>query len=606
MAAPSVGARSFDPLDPERRLAELARAGGPLRRVVAALAGRLVARRAWEPLSFRGLGDYARERLGVSARSLQEFARVDARLRELPRLEAALVSGGLPWSKVRLLARFVSVEDEAGWIGVARRVGVRVLERELRAVDRGAIESGALAVDEEGRDAEPCETVRVRAPGSLCFKWQRTQRYAAKVAGEALPAGAVLELVTAEVLSALPRGAGVEVEGPARPRERPEAASVCAPQAFREDSPGPASDAESASVPEHAELPVFLRPLVEGLEHLGAFEIDARLRRAIRLEQRLDAEIAPLLRHVTAGEYDWRATGYRTLAAFARERLGMSPRKARALVRLERVAGVCPELRSAWREGRLSWVQAQILAPLLVGDDEGDWRPIWVRFARTVTVERLGVAVDRALLLREANPEAWVRCRSWPDGAIALDGRGCGPPGRQVCARPREILEGLSLRVVAPLDVARLFRAVLCSVRRAIERETGRLPTEAEGFEAMIDHALTSWEVEDRWLRTRRGVHYRVFERDDWLCQVPGCTSRRNLHAHHIRFRSAGGSDALENLITLCAFHHQRGVHGGTLRITGSAPEDLWFELGLRDGQPPLLRYRSGGRLAYPSLACPS
>jgi len=85
-----------------------------------------------------------------------------------------------------------------------------------------------------------------------------------------------------------------------------------------------------------------------------------------------------------------------------------------------------------------------------------------------------------------------------------------------------------------------------------------------------------------------------VVERDGYACAVPGCTSRRNLHDHHIRFRSAGGSDAPENRITLCAFHHQRCLHPGWLRVRGSAPDGLVFELGVRPGAPPLARYRSG------------
>jgi hypothetical protein len=59
-------------------------------------------------------------------------------------------------------------------------------------------------------------------------------------------------------------------------------------------------------------------------------------------------------------------------------------------------------------------------------------------------------------------------------------------------------------------------------------------------------------------------------------------------------FRSAGGSDALTNRTTLCAWHHLRGVHAGVIDCTGRAPDALVFELGLRAGRPPLARYRSG------------
>jgi hypothetical protein len=75
---------------------------------------------------------------------------------------------------------------------------------------------------------------------------------------------------------------------------------------------------------------------------------------------------------------------------------------------------------------------------------------------------------------------------------------------------------------------------------------------------------------------------------------VPGCTSWRNLHDHHLQFRSAGGSDAPGNRVALCAFHHQRCLHVGFMRIRGRAPEALVFEFGLRPCASPLARYRSG------------
>jgi hypothetical protein len=158
--------------------------------------------------------------------------------------------------------------------------------------------------------------------------------------------------------------------------------------------------------------------------------------------------------------------------------------------------------------------------------------------------------------------------------------------------------EGWRLTIAAPREIARLFRAALCSLRRAVEHETGRLLREGEAFEAMLDHALRSWGVDDPWLKRRLRKPYRVFERDGWRCTVPGCSSRRNLHAHHIVFRSAGGGEDPANLTTLCAYHHHRGVHAGLVGIRGRAPGDLRFELGLRRGQPPLARYRSGDRIA--------
>ncbi|MGH7337058.1 MAG: hypothetical protein ACREI7_05745, partial [Myxococcota bacterium] len=85
---------------------------------------------------------------------------------------------------------------------------------------------------------------------------------------------------------------------------------------------------------------------------------------------------------------------------------------------------------------------------------------------------------------------------------------------------------------------------------------------------------------------------HRVFERDGWRCTVPGCTSYRNLHSHHIVFRSDGGSDESWNRTALCAAHHQRCVHEGIgrIRIRGRAPDALRFEL-------PLATYGPGERI---------
>ena len=49
----------------------------------------------------------------------------------------------------------------------------------------------------------------------------------------------------------------------------------------------------------------------------------------------------------------------------------------------------------------------------------------------------------------------------------------------------------------------------------------------------------------------------------------------QNLHDHHIRFRSGGGSNDPANRVTLCAFHHLRGVHADRVRCVGRAPDGL-------------------------------
>ena len=128
-----------------------------------------------------------------------------------------------------------------------------------------------------------------------------------------------------------------------------------------------------------------------------------------------------------------------------------------------------------------------------------------------------------------------------------------------------------------------------------MEKEEARLPTEEEALGAMLDYVFSCWGVGEK-----AAARHRVFERDGWRCAVPGCTSMQNLHDHHIEFRSTGGSNDPGNRVTLCAFHHLRGIHANRLRCTGQAPHGLTWQIGLRPGAAPLAQYASADRECRP------
>jgi len=321
------------------------------------------------------------------------------------------------------------------------------------------------------------------------------------------------------------------------------------------------------------------------------------------MEQRIDAEIGRLL-GVVAVRQLYRGSGVSTLERYARERLGMSPRKARALLRLERAGAHCPALRHAYRSGALSWVRAQALVPVVLSEGASRWGSAWVAWAQQVSVRRLEDDVDRALVLRDADPSSWEETGGLPE-------RGCEPrPSdadrrqrmRQIRAHSTASGETSLIFFNAPADVARLFRGVLRTVQRRLERRArhaGPCPTRGEALEAMLGHCLDVWALGDPGARRR----HRIFERDGWRCTAPGCSSRRNLHDHHIVFRSAGGSDDLGNRTTLCAWHHLRGVHAGVLRCAGQAPGRLRFDLGVGGGRAALASFASGDVLLSSSSA---
>ena len=552
----------------EDRLARLAGAVGALRRSLAAVAERLIATRAHERLCYARLADYARERPGLSARQLQELARVHRALAGLPALERALLASELPWSKVRLIARVATPEDEEAWIARARGMSTRGLEQEVQRI--AGEEAPGLA--DEGA---PEKRIVVRCTPAVREKWGLAREMAERVAGQRLRPGEALEMVAAEVFSTISIDPAFAETADERPAQKP-----------GEGASAPGERVAPVARPRTPALPRSVASLTEGLDEADAFELDRRLRLAVRLEQTLDAAIAPLLRVVTSPEYEWRGDSYWPLPSYARERLGMSASKARALLRLERAGDICPELRHAYRSGRLSWVKAQCLLPLLLLDIPGEWRPVWVAWAERVTVRRLEGDMERALLLRAGHSRAGPRCLFHPEQAQDP----IPPEEEQMCAQDIDVEATQQLAWRVPYEVASLFAAVRETLREKLRPEHGRFLHEGEVFDAMLDCALLTWRLREPGARRPDPV----IERDGYLCAVPGCTSRRNLHDHHLRFLSAGGCDEASNRTTLCAFHHQRCLHAGLMRILGRAPDGLVFELGLRRGAPPLARYRSG------------
>jgi hypothetical protein len=86
--------------------------------------------------------------------------------------------------------------------------------------------------------------------------------------------------------------------------------------------------------------------------------------------------------------------------------------------------------------------------------------------------------------------------------------------------------------------------------------------------------------VPPAWLL--RQVRYR-----DQGCRFPGCGARGFTQAHHIEFWRDGGRTDLDNLVTICSWHHKL-VHEYGWWIKGGAEGELrWY-------RPEGTRYRAG------------
>lgn len=586
----------------EQALAQLAADRGPLRRQLARIAHRLVATDAFEALGYVRAGDHARERLGISGRELLELARVGELLERRPRLADALASGRLGWTKVRLLCRVVAEDDEPFWLHLAVRIGTDELAARVRRVERDA---GRLTpAPPDGADERArIEPLRVRTAEPVPAKWGNVQRLARRVEGRWLSAAECAERMAAEVVSALPVAYEEEATAAGEARQRTGARPTTSSGIAREWRTGTCGagwrEGASSRGPERGHpLPsALVARLGDGLATAGAAELDARMRLGMRLERSRLARMGPLLAAV-ADRRLYRDLGFRGLDAYARERLGMSPRKARALLRLERACARSAPLRDAWQSGRLSWSQAQALVAIVRLPGAERFVPAWIEHATRVTVRRLeddiarivaGAAPDPRQLPVLPDPVARAGDPKSVGSATGSESGGSAgvPEGLQVRARPTRPVEPRTIRIGGERELTRWLRACLATVRLHLERLQERPVSPGEAFEAMCDHVLDAWTAGERALPARERRSHAVFERDGWRCTVPGCRSYANLHDHHIRFRSRGGDDRLENRTTVCAAHHLRGVHAGRIRIEGSAPDGLRYAL-------PLERFRSG------------
>ncbi len=91
---------------------------------------------------------------------------------------------------------------------------------------------------------------------------------------------------------------------------------------------------------------------------------------------------------------------------------------------------------------------------------------------------------------------------------------------------------------------------------------------------------------------------HQVAERDEWRCQVPGCSNRSNLQVHHVEFRSHGGALEPWNEVTLCRAHHLKALHEGFIKVRGKAPDRLTWVLGVMPGRKSYQVFEGPRRVA--------
>ena len=308
-------------------------------------------------------------------------------------------------------------------------------------------------------------------------------------------------------------------------------------------------------------------------------------------------------------------TGARSVAALVAWKTGSSTTNANTIAAIAHRLPEFPRCAEGMREGRLSLDQVGVIAKRAgTGSDEH-----YATFAESATVAQLTTALKLEPRPKpEPTPAPWrepqrsitkttdEQCARYRmtlthdeaatfDAALAShqdalvaewkrehEDAGCdlAPPfptapdafmslvkagwDADVARRPH----GQHTTVVVHLDVKDKIASL----------HLGPLLPDAERRYLTCDSTCEVWFQRDgqvigagRSTRTINRRLRRALEHRHPTCAVPGCSSTRGLHAHHIRHWEDGGPTELDNLVLLCPYHH-RLHHRGGITITGPAP----------------------------------
>jgi len=312
----------------------------------------------------------------------------------------------------------------------------------------------------------------------------------------------------------------------------------------------------------------------------------------------------------------WADDGARDLAQWLWMRYGMSDWKARRLIETASALPHLPAITRALDHGELGVDKVVELARFAQPETE-DGLVAWARQVSSARIRQEGDLARRGEPDEAANDDA-MRSVTWSfrdegrrfelhadmpaaQGAVvatAIDRVAASVPempheqgAMHASARRADALVGLcSTRLAADPAPDRATVVIHARVgaaepRTGAEIEGGgvaqpstlerllcaaRVETVHEAADGRVIGMGRITRVPPAWLL--RQVRYR-----DGGCRFPGCGTKAFTQAHHIVFWRDGGATDLDNLATLCSWHHKL-VHEYGWWIKGSAQADLrWY-----------------------------
>ena len=296
--------------------------------------------------------------------------------------------------------------------------------------------------------------------------------------------------------------------------------------------------------------------------------------------ERLEAQICELAGHLAAatcrflvllGDFDarqgWASWEMNSCAQWLSWKCQMSSGTAREHVRVARALRDLPVIRARFAAARLSYAKVRALTRIatpateadlaeLAGPMTGNQLERFARAHRQVTrADDAEARVRRRLVWRFEEDGSLSGTFRLPPlaGAVLLQAlrAACddlaGPAGD-----PRGDVSAETPARGDPADPAR------CHVEdgSALSVSTAQMLSCTAALSWMRHDRGAVLALGRRRRRPNAAIRRAARERDDGRCRFPGCQSRR-VDLHHIRHWINGGRTDLENLVSLCPYHHQ-------------------------------------------------
>jgi len=291
-------------------------------------------------LGYSGIGDYARERLGIAASTARKMARLARELRDRPLVRLAVQSGEMSVRQAEAILPVARGDAEASWVARGRMDTVRGLKVAVKDPDAPEPEE-----DEEwGRLSIPLsEEARPVVEEGLAV--------AGKVLGANVPKGLRCGALCEEFLNA---HMAPDEGGDADP-----ALSASAKDLM--DHVKESLEKESAQWAFLARVEPVSAPRPRPEAEDDPWLLDEELRRFVGMRNQWDGtfgHLGLLFRSVEG----WRFLGFASFEHYCCERLGMGERTVQQRISLERKLHDFPSLRQAMRDGRVSYEKARLIA----------------------------------------------------------------------------------------------------------------------------------------------------------------------------------------------------------------------------------------------------